>query len=345
MALMNRTLHNQNKVAIAWDFDKTLIPGYMQAPLFRYYGIDEQRFWKEVNTLPEYYARRGTKVSEDTVYLNHLLTYVKHGIMRGLNNKLLFELGRELEFYPGLPGLFSDLKALARSKPEYLKHDIVLEHYVISTGLAQMIRGSAIAPYVAGIFGSELIENPLPPGFDEQKELPLDEEREVAQMGTIVDNTSKTRYLFEINKGSNKNPAIDVNSDVKPEDRRIPFDNMIYIADGPSDIPVFSVVKRNGGLTYAVYNPGNRAEFAQTDRLLRVSRIHAYGPADYRPESSTSLWLKMHVEEICDRIVRDREFFLASKVSSPPRHLHPAPSTDKTSASQPAPRQDSLFEP
>src|SRR5690606_34215151 len=140
---------------------------------------------------------------------------------------------------------FSQLKALARSKPQYIKHDIVLEHYVISTGLAQMIRGSAIAPYLAGIFGSELIENPLPPGFDEQTELPLDEELEVAQTGTVVNNTSKTRYLFEINKGSNKNPAIDVNSDVKPEDRRVPFDNMIYIADGPSDIPVFSVVKHN----------------------------------------------------------------------------------------------------
>lgn len=340
---MSQMLHNQNKVAVIWDFDKTLIPGYMQAPLFKHFGIEEKRFWDEVNALPAYYARKGIRVAGDTIYLNHLLTYVKHGRMRGLNNRLLFELGAELVFCPGLPVILSDLKALARSKPEYLKHDIVLEHYIVSTGLAEMIRGSAIAPHVAGIYGSELIENPLPPEFDLQKEFPLDGDREVSQMGIIVDNTSKTRYLFEINKGSNKNPAIDVNSDVKPEDRRVPFQNMIYIADGPSDIPVFSVVKRNGGLTYAVYEPANRAEFAQNDQLLRVSRIHSYGPADYRSESSTSMWLKMHVEQICDRIVKDREYYFSMKVSRPPRHLHPEREEEEKPLEQPAPTQVELF--
>lgn len=343
MERMSPMLHNQNKVAIIWDFDKTLIPGYMQAPLFRHFGIDEKRFWDEVNALPAYYARKGMRVAGDTIYLNHMLTYVKHGRMRGLNNRLLFELGAQLTFYPGLPTILSDLKALARSKPEYLKHDIVLEHYIISTGLAEMIRGSAIAPYVAGIFGSELIENPLPPDFDLQKEFPLDGDREVSQMGIIVDNTSKTRYLFEINKGSNKNPAIDVNSDVKPEDRRVPFQNMIYIADGPSDIPVFSVVKRNGGLTYAVYEPANRAEFAQNDQLLRVSRIHSYGPADYRPESSTSMWLKMHVEQICNRIVKDREYYFSMKVARPPRHLHPESEEEEKSPEPPPATQAEFF--
>lgn len=340
---MSQMLHNQNKVAVIWDFDKTLIPGYMQGPLFTHYGIDEKKFWDEVNALPAHYARQGLRVAGDTIYLNHLLTYVKHGRMRGLNNRLLFELGRQLTFYPGLPEFFSELKALARSKPEYLKHDIVLEHYVISTGLAEMIRGSAIAPHVAGIYGCELIENPLPPGYDVQKELPLDGDREVSQVGVVVDNTSKTRYLFEINKGSNRNSAIDVNSDVKPEDRRIPFPNMIYIADGPSDIPVFSVVKRNGGLTYAVYEGGNRAEFAQNDQLLRVSRIHAYGPADYRSQSSTSMWLKMHVEEICDRIVKDRDYYFAMKVSRPPRHLHPERGEESAETEVAPPTQGELF--
>ena len=80
----------------------------------------------------------------------------------------------------------------------------------------------------------------------------------------MIDNTTKTRAIFEINKGTNKNPGIDVNAKVVPEDRRIPLQNMIYIADGPSDVPSFSVVKKGGGKTYAVYNPAVRAEFGLT---------------------------------------------------------------------------------
>src|SRR5208283_2019305 len=98
------------------------------------------------------------------------------------------------------------------------------------------------------------------PGFLQQKELDLSAAAEISQIGMVIDNTTKTRALFEINKGTNKNPAIDVNSNIKPEDRRIPFQNMIYIADGPSDVPSFSVVKRNGGEAYAVYNPANQEE-------------------------------------------------------------------------------------
>ena len=119
-----------------------------------------------------------------------------------------------------------------------------------------MIRGSAIAPCVNGIWGCEFIENPIPPGFLQQEELPIDPVLEISQIGMMIDNTTKTRALFEINKGTNKNPAIDVNADIRPEDRRVPFQNMIYIADGPSDVPSFSVVKKNGGKTYAVYRSG-----------------------------------------------------------------------------------------
>ena len=77
----------------------------------------------------------------------------------------------------------------------------------------------------------------------------------------VIDNTTKTRALFEINKGTNRNSAIDVNSRIVAEDRRIPFQNMIYIADGPSDVPSFSVVKGNGGIAYGVYNPAKPEEY------------------------------------------------------------------------------------
>lgn len=322
---MATTLFTQNIIACIWDFDKTLIPDYMQKPLFRRYGVDEARFWAETNKLVETYARRGHRISGEIGYLNHILTYVLAGKMPGLNNRVLRELGAEIAFYPGLPEFFPKLKAAVTEKPEYVKHDVQLEHYIVSTGLAEMIRGSAIAPYAEAIWGCEFIENPFQPGFLQQKEFDLAAAAEIAQIGMMIDNTTKTRAIFEINKGTNKNPALDVNAKISPEDRRIPFQNMIYIADGPSDIPSFSVVKERGGKAYGVYNPDRPDEFAQNDRLQHTDRIDHYGRADYRDSSETSLWLRLQIQGICDRIVADRETAVAQRVARPPRHLNPSP--------------------
>ena len=319
---MATTLFTQNTIACIWDFDKTLIPDYMQSPLFRRYGIDETNFWEETNKLAEHYRRRGYHLAPEISYLNHLLTYVLAGPLAGLNNKILADCGKEIRFYPGLPHFLDRAKQFARERPEYEKHDIRLEHYVVSTGIAPMIRGSAIASHLDGLWACEFIENPLQPGFLKQKELSIEDTAAIAQIGMVIDNTTKTRAIFEINKGTNKNPAIDVNSKMAAEDRRIPFQNMIYIADGPSDVPSFSVVKSGGGKAYAVYNPEKPEEFEQNDRLLQSGRIHGYGPADYTEKSSTSQWLRMHIHQICDRIVTDREAAVAQKATRPPRHLN-----------------------
>lgn len=318
---MASTLFNQNIIACIWDFDKTLIPEYMQAPLFRRYGVDEANFWNETNALAEHYRRRGYNISPEISYLNHLLTHVLSGRMAGLNNRILRECGAEIKFYPGLPQFFESSRNWVGAKPEYAKHGIILEHYIVSTGLAEMVRGSAIARYIDGVWACEFIENPLQPGFLHQKELPLDAAAEIAQIGVMIDNTTKTRAIFEINKGTNKNPAIEVNSKVTPEDRRIPLQNMIYIADGPSDVPSFSVVSKGGGKTYAVYNPASRAEFEQNDRLRHNGRVDHYGPADYGATSATTHWLQLQVEKIADRIVSERESSVNSRVSRPPRHI------------------------
>ena len=336
---MATTLFTQNIIACIWDFDKTLIPDYMQAPLFRRYGVHEPTFWAEANGLTEAYRKRGYQISGELAYLNHLLTYVLAGRMPKLNNRVLRTCGAEIKFYPGLPDFFPRSRHWVAEKPEYVKHEIQLEHYIVSTGLAEMIRGSAIAPLVDDIWGCHFVENPLQPGFLTQKELDISAEAEIAQIGLVIDNTTKTRALFEINKGTNKNAAIDVNANIAPEDRRIPFQNMIYIADGPSDIPSFSVVKKGGGKGYAVYNPARTDEFAQNDRLRSVGRIDHYGPADYTPDSTTWNWLHLHIHALCDRIVADREAAVAQRVSRPPRHLSNPP-TEPTS---PTPQQDSFL--
>ncbi len=344
---MATTLFTQNTIACIWDFDKTLIPDYMQSPLFRRYGIDEPSFWNETNNLVSHYQRRGYHLSPEIAYLNHLLTYVLSGKMPKLSNKILRECGAEIKFYPGLPGFFKAAQGYVAEKEAYRKHDIKLEHYIVSTGLAEMVRGSAIAPFVDGIWGCEFIENPLQPGFLQQGDFNLEAEALIAQIGLVIDNTTKTRALFEINKGTNKNPAIEVNANISPEDRRIPFQNMIYIADGPSDVPSFSVTKKGGGKAYGVYNPNRPDEFAQNDRLRSAGRIDHYGPADYRPDSSTAQWLRMHIHGMCDRIVADRESALATRVARAPRHLNPTPEEEasrRAAAEAAAPRQQTFLE-
>lgn len=334
------TLHRPNIVACLWDFDKTLIPGYMQTPIFEEYGIDEKTFWKEVNAMPAIYAKRGQRVSSDILYLNHLLTYVRSGRLSGLSNAKLRALGARLQFYQGLPEFFPFLKKMVAENPAYARFEIRLEHYVISTGLAEMVRGSAIAPHVERVYGCEFIENPLPPDFDLQKEFELDGPAEIGQIGTLVDNTLKTRCVYEINKGTNKLDSIDVNSKIAHEDRRVPIRNMIYIADGPSDVPVFSVVRKQGGRTYAVYEPKNEKEFAQNDELRETGRVHHFGRADYREKSDTYMWLVTQVRKICDRIVEECQQSLNRRVGSPPRHLHKDEPTLR-----PGPAQSDLFPP
>ena len=160
-------------------------------------------------------------------------------------------------------------------------------------------------------------------------EMPIETDFEISQVGLVVDNTIKTRYLFEINKGSNKIPDIDVNAAIPEDERRIPFENMVYVADGPSDVPVFSVVKRGGGRAYAVYDPGNMEEFAQNDHLLQAGRIHSYGPADYTEGSSTANWIKLHLDKICEDVLIRQQRSLKKNVSKAPRHLPRKDQTDE----------------
>ena len=215
---MKQAPFEQNIIAMVWDCDKTLISSYMQDPLFRYYDVDGKKFWAEVNALKTRYAAQGISVNSDTSYLNHILTYVKAGLFKGLNNARLREFGKELVFYPGLPDFFGEIKKLIAEDPQYKAFDIRLEHYVVSTGFAETIRGSSIAPFVDGIFGCEFIEDVLQPGFLDgdtaglkssaaAAELGLAAGPEISQVACALDNTSKTRYLFEITRGATSIPT------------------------------------------------------------------------------------------------------------------------------------------
>jgi len=319
---MNRQLFPQNVIAMIWDFDKTLIPGNMQGPLFRHFGIDEAAFWDEVDGLEDWYSARGADlIARDRLYLDHILTYVREGRMQGLSNDLLRRLGSEMTFYRGIPDFLELVRKSIESEPRFAEHQIKLEHYIVSTGLRQMILGSPVAPFVDDIWACEFTEMVATPGYRDQQGRLFSPDGEIRQLIYTIDNTTKTRALFEINKGSNKNVSIDVNAKMAREDRRVPFQNMIYVADGPSDVPVFSVVEANGGRTYAVYRPGSQGEFEQAARLLEQDRVDAFGEADYSESSHTAMWLTHAAEGIARRIVNDREETLSERVGLPPRHV------------------------
>jgi hypothetical protein len=289
----------------------------MQAPLFRAYGVDEKQFWREVRALPAYYARAGVKLQEDVAYLGHLLAYVRHGVMPDLTNARLRELGAEIGFFPGVPEIFRLLGQVLDSPP-FVEGDLRLEHYVVSTGLAEMVRGSAVAPHLDGIYGSEFIEAAAAPGFDPAAQ---PGNGPISHIAGFLDNTTKTRALFEINKGVNKLPEITVNDTIPEEERRVPFRNMVYIADGPSDIPCFSVVKKHGGLALAVYDPASEDQFAQAVRLQETGRVHMNAPADYREGGPAAMWLRHQVKGIAARIMEERKRALEGRVAPGPAHL------------------------
>ncbi len=317
--MSNKGLFFQNVIAIIWDFDRTLSPHYMQKPLFEAYGVDERKFWEETNDLPAYYARAGIRVHPDTCYLGHILSYVQSGRFADLSNARLRELGGRIEFFPGVPEVFDRLAAILHASA-YRDADLRLEHYVVSTGLAEMIKGSRIADKLSGIWASEFIEEPAPPGADLAG---IPASGPISQIAYFLDNTTKTRALFEINKGVNKVSDISVNDTIPEEERRVPFRNMIYIADGPSDVPSFSVVRKHGGLTLAVYDPkssNSEAEYAQVTRLLEDKRVDMMGPADYREGSHTDIWLRQKVTQMANRMIVERKKALESRVGKSPRH-------------------------
>ncbi len=302
-----KRLFPQNVIAVIWDFDRTLSRDFMQEPLFARYGVDADTFWQEVRALPERYRAAGLHhVSADTMYLNHLLTYAETGRMPDLDNAVLRESGAGIGFFPGLPACLETCRAVVRDVPRYRRYEVRVEHFVVSAGLREMIMGSSLATHLDGVWACEFIERPLPPGFLGGAVEASDTPRRISQIGYVIDNTTKTRAIFEINKGSNADPDIDVNDPIAAGDRRIPFEHMIYLADGPSDVPVFSLIRKGGGHTCAVYRAGDREHFRKANELLAQDRVDTIGPADYRPGQQTVLWLEDAIARIADRICERR---------------------------------------
>ncbi|MBE6570538.1 MAG: haloacid dehalogenase-like hydrolase [Ruminococcaceae bacterium] len=299
-----------NIIAVIWDCDKTLIDGNMQDPIFRRFGVDAREFWKTVNSVPEAFQKQGIRVNKDTYYLNYFIKCAHNGTFPGLNNEMLRSFGKEQKFYAGIPDFFGKIKKMFNTDPSYSEYGIQVEHYIVSTGFAEVIRGSDLMPYVDGVWGCEMIEAP------DEKGTPV-----ISEVVYTIDNTTKTRAIFEINKGIGKLKNIDVNSKIPKEMRRVQFENMIYIADGPSDIPAFSLVNQMGGATFAIYPRGDLKAMQQVEQMRADGRVDMYAEADYSENTTANLWITHKIRQMADRI-RDREKTkIERSASSSPQHL------------------------
>jgi hypothetical protein len=296
-----------NIIALIWDFDRTLIDGYMQDPMFEEYGVDKRQFWDEVNSLPEKYAKeQGVKVNPETIYLNHMIKYAREGKFAGLSNKKLREIGTKMKFYPGMPLFMQKAKDYIKDNPRYAEYDIKLENYIVSTGLTEVIKGSEVYKYVSGVWGCEFIER----------------DGVIDEIAYTIDNTTKTRALFEINKGVGRDNNVKVNTMIPKEQRRVPFENMIYIADGPSDIPAFSVINQNHGHTFAIYPKGSVEALKQVEQMRLDNRIELYAVADYSEDTTAYLWLMSKIEQIAEEIrQKERNQIAKYENAALPRHL------------------------
>lgn len=275
----------QNIIAIIYDYDQTLSPTYMQEEvLFPAFGIDPARFWQRCGELV-----KTEGYDNELAYMKVMLDYL--GMDRPTNADLR-ALGSKLSFYPGLPEMFDEFRA-GLLAPLHDAHGIAVEHYIISSGLKVMIEGSRLAPHVRAIFGCEFAE---------------DEQGRITFPKRVISHTQKTQFLFRINKGL-LDLSQDVNDHMPAEIRRVPFRHMIYLGDGPTDVPCFTVMRKNGGQAIAVYNSADRSRvsFKKCYQLsTHADRVKHIAPSDYRAGSHLRLLLEQMVEEMATDIVETR---------------------------------------
>ncbi len=289
----------QNTIAIVYDYDQTLSPSYMQDEVvFPAFGINGESFWRRCGELA-----RDEGYDSELAYMKVLLDTL--GMDRPKNTELK-ALGAKLNFYPGLPEMFEEFGATLLTE-DHKAHGINVEHYIISSGLKILIDGSRLEPHVRAIFGCEFAE---------------DQEGRITFPKRVISHTQKTQYLFRINKGLLE-MSQDVNDHMEPAIRPIPFTNMIYVGDGPTDVPCFTVMRKNGGQAIAVYNPNDPARlgFRKCFQLsTHADRVKHIAPSDFRPNTHLRMLLEQMVEEIANRIVAERRTAVETGTVRAPKH-------------------------
>ena len=253
-------------LAICYDFDKTLTPDDMQAQGYiQSVGYDVDRFWEETNELTH-----GNGMDSNLAYMYKMVREAEGNLV--LNRRALMDYGARVKVFPGVGTWFERIRAYGREQ------GVLVEHYIISSGLREMIEGTEMARNGAfeRIYASSFLYN----------------DRGVAVWpAQAVNYTNKTQFLFRIEKGT-----LDVNdpavNDWFPDEKmRVPFRNMVYIGDSDTDIPCMKLVNANGGHAIGVYDPVTEKK-EKVHRMIRDHRIRYYAAADYTEGSELDTLVK-----------------------------------------------------
>ncbi|MCI8573942.1 MAG: haloacid dehalogenase-like hydrolase [Oscillibacter sp.] len=263
-------------VAFLYDFDKTLCTTDMQDYAFiPSLGMTPAEFWAKANG----FGRRN-RVDGVLAYMYTMLQEAGRKA-RPFTRADLVEKGRGIEFFPGVPEWFRRINAFGAEQ------GVEVEHYIISSGLREIIEGSAVSGEFKAIYASEFF---------------YDETGRPVWPKLAVNFTAKTQFVYRINKG-----VLDVSddktlNDSMPDDsKRVPFPNMLYLGDGLSDVPCMKMMRAYGGQAIAVYQASNQAG---VEDLLAKGRVDFVFPADYREGSALDLTVKNIVRKmaIADRL-------------------------------------------
>lgn len=288
MTAMRKAKESKPVLAICYDFDKTLSPDDMQAQGYiqEVYGDNVQAFWDECNALAE--------TNEMDANLAYMYKMVKaaHGQIV-FTRKQLRKYGEEVTFFPGVEEWFERIRAFGAGQ------NVIVEHYIISSGLKEMIEGTSIAK--AGAFEKIYASSFM-----------YDESDVAIWPAQAINYTNKTQFLFRIEKGILDVNDSRVNDYFPPEDIRVPFRNIVYIGDSATDIPCMKLVNANGGHSIGVFN-NDTLDKSKVFKMLSDDRIRYYAPADYREDSDLDKLVKAIIVRTASNEVLEEKHFACKK--------------------------------
>ncbi|MEE3427905.1 MAG: HAD family hydrolase [Ruminococcus sp.] len=239
-------------IAIMYDFDKTLCTKDMQNYRFiPSLKMEVGDFWSYTNEI------------QQSEHMDSVLAYMYAAIKLSkernipLKRDRLEENGKGIEFFKGVEEWFSRINKFGE------ENGVIIEHYVISSGMKEIIDGTVISGEFKNIFACEYLYN---------------DEGIAVWPKTAVNYTNKTQFVYRINKGVlDVSNDVDLNRSMPDDSKRIPFQNMIYIGDGLSDVPCMKMMKSYGGKAIAVYQSLDD----KVKELLKKDRVDFIYPADY----------------------------------------------------------------
>jgi len=276
----------QNTIALVYDFDGTLSPQPMQEyTVLPKIGVAPVEFWAMVNR-----EARETESDPMLVYMRHIIEALER-VKVDVKREDFAAMARAIEYFPGVATWFGRINAYVRKRS---RGQVKVQHYLISAGQKEILDGVSIRRHFKRIYASEYHFN----------------HHGVATFPKLlVTDTMKTQFLFRINKGlESLNDSI--NEHMPESERPIPFQNIIYVGDGMTDVPSMALTKKSGGHTVAVYDPRKASQRAVCEKLLHAGRADFLAEADFRKSSKLSRRVELLLDAVVADIAYRREAFL-----------------------------------